>query len=150
MGLNETRADSLSEPGDLPHLKNDSFAENKEKSKMPRKVFIFDTTLRDGEQSPGASLNASEKMEIAKQLARLKVDIIEAGNPISSLEDFEAVEAIANEVKGPTICALARCVSADIEKAGEAVKGAEKPMVHVYIGVSDIHMSGQLRKTDSR
>jgi len=112
-----------------------------------RKIWIFDTTLRDGEQSPGASLNAEEKMEIAKQLARLNVDVIEAGNPISSLEDFEAVEAIAQEIKGPTICALARCVPGDIERAGEAVKRAEKPMIHVYIGVSEEHMQGQLRKT---
>lgn len=147
MGLNEARADSLNEPGDLPHLRNKSFTEDKEKIKMSRKIFIFDTTLRDGEQSPGASLNATEKMEIAKQLARLNVDIIEAGNPISSHEDFEAVEAIAQAVKGPTICALARCVAGDIDRAGEAVKDAEKPMIHVYIGVSDIHIKGQLRKT---
>jgi 2-isopropylmalate synthase len=147
MGLNEKKADSLNDPGDLPHLTNRSNKENEEDLKMPRKVFIFDTTLRDGEQSPGASLNATEKMEIAKQLARLNVDIIEAGNPISSLEDFEAVEAIAQEVKGPTICALARCIPADIDRAGEAVQHAEKPMVHVYIGVSDVHIQGQLRKT---
>ena len=147
MGLKETRADSLNDPGDLPHLRNESDTENMEEVKMSRKIFIFDTTLRDGEQSPGASLNAAEKMELARQLARLNVDIIEAGNPISSQEDFEAVNAIAQEVKGPTICALARCVGADIDRAGEAVQQAEKPMVHVYIGVSDIHIEGQLRKT---
>jgi 2-isopropylmalate synthase len=114
---------------------------------MSRKIFIFDTTLRDGEQSPGASLNAAEKMEIARQLARLNVDVMEAGNPISSLEDFESVSSIAQEIKGPVICALARCVEADVDRAGEAVRDAEKPMIHVYIGVSDIHMAGQLRKT---
>ena len=114
---------------------------------MSRKIFIFDTTLRDGEQSPGASLNAAEKMEIARQLAKLNVDVVEAGNPISSLEDFESVSSIAQEIKGPVICALARCVEADIDRAGEAVQHAEKPMIHVYIGVSGIHMAGQLRKT---
>jgi len=147
MGL---KADSLNDPGDLPHLKNLSNIrdrEDQEEVKMPRKIFIFDTTLRDGEQVPGASLNAAEKMEIARQLAKLKVDVIEAGNPISSLEDFESVSSIAQEIKGPVICALARCVAADVDRAGEAIKDCEKPMIHVYIGVSDIHMSGQLRKT---
>jgi 2-isopropylmalate synthase len=147
MGLNDTKADSLNDPGDLPHLKNLSHTRNEEEVKMSRKVFIFDTTLRDGEQSPGASLNSIEKMEIAKQLAKLKVDAIEAGNPISSQEDFDSVASIAQEIKGPVICGLARCIEADVTKAGEAVQNAEKPMVHVYIGVSDIHMSGQLRKT---
>jgi len=147
MGLKDTKADSLNDPGDLPHLKNLSHTENEEEVKMSRKVFIFDTTLRDGEQSPGASLNAIEKMEIAKQLARLKVDAIEAGNPISSQEDFDSVASIAQEIKGPVICGLARCVEADVTRAGEAVQNAEKPMIHVYIGVSGIHMSGQLRKT---
>jgi len=159
MGLKDTKADSLNDPGDLPHLSNLSHTEKslpgdhkdrpygREKAKMSRKIFIFDTTLRDGEQSPGASLNAAEKMEIARQLARLNVDVIEAGNPISSLEDFEAVESIAQEIKGPVICALARCIEGDVDRAGEAVRHAEKPMVHVYIGVSGIHMKGQLRKT---
>jgi len=151
MGLSGTKADSLNDPGDLPHLrKNLSHIENKKNEegvKMSRKIFIFDTTLRDGEQSPGASLNAAEKMEIARQLAKLNVDIIEAGNPISSAQDLEAVAAIAQEIKGPTICALARCVEIDVARAWEAVQYAEKPMVHVYIGVSPIHMSGQLRKT---
>lgn len=114
---------------------------------MSRKIFIFDTTLRDGEQSPGASLNAAEKMEIARQLAKLNVDIMEAGIPIASPEDFEAVSSIAQEIKGPVICALARCVEDDIVRAWEAVQYAEKPMIHVYIGVSGVHMEGQLRKT---
>lgn len=114
---------------------------------MPRKIFIFDTTLRDGEQSPGASMNSGEKMEIARQLAKLNVDIIEAGFPISSQEDFESVQAIANEIRGPVICALARAVEADIVRAGEALKGAEKPMIHTFIGTSDIHIRGQLKKT---
>ena len=114
---------------------------------MSRKIFIFDTTLRDGEQSPGASLDAAGKMEIARQLAKLNVDIIEAGFPISSMEDFEAVSRIAREVRGPAICALARAIGADIDRAGEAVQHAEKPMIHVFIGTSDVHIRGQLRKT---
>lgn len=114
---------------------------------MSRKIWIFDTTLRDGEQAPGASLNAADKLEIAKQLARLNVDIIEAGNPVSSVDDWCAVNTIARNVKGPTICALARCVPLDIDRAGGALIPAEKKMIHVYIGVSDIHREGQLRKT---
>lgn len=151
MGLNMTTG-SLSDP-DLPHLNkhlsdnNENSLYKKEKDVMSRKVFIFDTTLRDGEQSPGASMNSTEKMEIAKQLARLNVDVIEAGFPISSQEDFESVKAIANEVKGPIICGLARAVEADIRRAGEALANAEKPMIHTFIGTSDIHIKGQLRKS---
>ncbi|MDD5750522.1 MAG: 2-isopropylmalate synthase [Candidatus Pacebacteria bacterium] len=114
---------------------------------MSRKIFIFDTTLRDGEQSPGASLNSAEKVEIAKQLARLNVDVIEAGFPISSQEDFASVRSIAQETWGPVICALARAVEADVNRAGEALKDAGKPMIHTFIGTSDIHIKGQLRKT---
>lgn len=151
MGLSNSAGGSLNEPGDLPHLKdlslNDMSSNKKEeKDIMSRKIFIFDTTLRDGEQSPGASLNSHEKMEIAKQLARLKVDVIEAGFPISSLEDFESVSAIAQEVKGPIICALSRAIDADIDRAGEALRYAEKPMIHTFIGTSDIHIRGQLKK----
>ena len=147
MGLKSAKADSLNDPGDLPHLRNLSDTKNEEEGKMSRKVFIFDTTLRDGEQAPGASLNASEKMEIARQLARLNVDVIEAGFPISSLEDFDSVSSIAEEIKGPSICGLSRAIEADIERAGEAVKNAEKPMIHTFIGTSDIHIRGQLKKT---
>ena len=105
-----------------------------------KKIFIFDTTLRDGEQVPGACLNAREKQEIALQLARLKVDAIEAGFPISSPGDFKAVEAIAEKVKGPAIVALARAVRKDIETAWNAIKKAEKPRIHVFLGTSDIHI----------
>src|SRR6478736_9728587 len=91
---------------------------------MADKVIIFDTTLRDGEQCPGASMNLREKMEVARQLARLKVDVIEAGFPVISDGDFEAVHTIAREIKGPIICGLARCVSKDIDAAGAAVKAA--------------------------
>jgi 2-isopropylmalate synthase len=104
------------------------------------KIYIFDTTLRDGEQIPGACLNPREKLEIALQLARLKVDAIEAGFPISSPGDFQAVKEIAERVKGPTIVALARAVHKDIEAAWEAIKEAEKPRVHVFLGSSDIHI----------
>ncbi len=104
------------------------------------KVFVFDTTLRDGEQIPGACLNPREKLEIALQLARLGVDAIEAGFPISSPGDFEAVKTIADKVKGPTIVALARAVREDIERAWNAIKGAEKPRIHVFLPSSDIHI----------
>ncbi|NVM57858.1 MAG: 2-isopropylmalate synthase [Desulfobacterales bacterium] len=104
------------------------------------KIFIFDTTLRDGEQIPGACLNPREKLEIALQLARLQVDIIEAGFPVSSPGDFGAVKTISEKVKGPTIVALARAVHKDIEIAWEAIKKAERPRLHVFLGSSDIHI----------
>jgi 2-isopropylmalate synthase len=110
-------------------------------------VQIFDTTLRDGEQSPGISLNATEKLEIAHQLARLNVDIIEAGFPIASPGDFEAVQAIAREVEGPIIAGLARANSADVDRAWEAVKDAARPRIHTFISTSDIHIEHQLQST---
>ncbi len=110
-------------------------------------VIIFDTTLRDGEQSPGISLNANEKLEIAHQLARLGVDVIEAGFPIASNGDFEAVQAIAREVHGPVIAGLARAHAADIEAAANAVRQAERPRIHVFISTSDIHIEHQLKST---
>jgi 2-isopropylmalate synthase len=113
----------------------------------PNRVVIFDTTLRDGEQSPGISLNATEKLEIAHQLARLGVDIIEAGFPIASPGDFEAVRAIAREVRGPVIAGLARAHSADVERAAEAVRDAERPRIHTFISTSDIHIEHQLQST---
>ena len=102
----------------------------------PDRVIIFDTTLRDGEQSPGISLNAAEKLEIAQQLARLGVDVIEAGFPIASPGDFEAVQTIAREVHGPVIAGLARAHAADIERAAEAVRDAERPRIHTFISTS--------------
>ena len=113
----------------------------------PDRVVIFDTTLRDGEQSPGISLNVAEKLEIAQQLARLGVDVIEAGFPISSPGDFEAVRTIAREVSGPVIAGLARAHAADIERAAEAVRDAERPRVHTFISTSDIHIRHQLQST---
>jgi 2-isopropylmalate synthase len=110
-----------------------------------RRVQIFDTTLRDGEQSPGISLSVEEKLEIAFQLARLKVDIIEAGFPITSEGDFESVSRIAAEVKGPTIAGLARIHQVDIERAWEAVKWSNKPRIHTFVGTSDLHIEYQMR-----
>lgn len=113
----------------------------------PNRVIIFDTTLRDGEQSPGISLNKGEKLEIAHQLARLGVDVIEAGFPIASPGDFEAVQAIAREVDGPVIAGLARAQAGDIARAGEAVRDAAKPRIHTFISTSDIHIEHQMRNT---
>src|SRR5215204_868938 len=113
----------------------------------PDRVVIFDTTLRDGEQSPGISLNVTEKLEIAHQLARLGVDVIEAGFPIASPGDFQAVRAIAREVHGPVIAGLARAHAADIERAAEAVRDSERPRVHTFISTSDIHIEHQLQST---
>ncbi len=111
------------------------------------RVRVFDTTLRDGEQSPGIALNKQEKLEIAHQLARLGVDIVEAGFPISSPGDFEAVQAIAREVSGPVICALARTSAQDIEAAWEAVRDCERPRIHTFIATSDIHIERKLQTT---
>lgn len=111
------------------------------------KVFIFDTTLRDGEQSPGASMNASEKLQIAHQLALLNVDVIEAGFPVSSQGDFDAVYNIASEINGPTICALARAVEKDIKAAADALKPAAKRRLHTFIASSPIHMEYKLKMT---
>lgn len=113
---------------------------------MSEKVNIFESTLRDGEQTPGAKLNAQEKLEIARQLARLNVDVIEAGFPISSPGDLKAVQQIAREVKGPVIAALARTVQEDIACAWDAVRDAQKPRLHVFLGASDIHMEKKFRK----
>src|SRR5271163_3497137 len=111
------------------------------------RVLIFDTTLRDGEQSPGISLNRQEKLEIAHQLARLGVDIIEAGFPITSPGDFDAVQAIAREVEGPVICGLARTASRDVEAAWNAVRDAQRPRIHVFLATSDLHIEHKLQTT---
>jgi 2-isopropylmalate synthase len=112
-----------------------------------RTVEIFDTTLRDGEQSPGASLNPAEKMEVARQLERLNVDVIEAGFPIASEGDFEAVHNIAEEIRGPTIAGLARSRDPDIERCAEAVEPAENGRIHVFIATSDVHVEQKLEKS---
>jgi 2-isopropylmalate synthase len=113
----------------------------------PNRVLIFDTTLRDGEQSPGISLNTQEKLEIAHQLARLGVDVIEAGFPVTSPGDFEAVQAIARAVDGPVIAGLARTHVADIDAAWGAVKDADRSRIHTFISTSDIHIKYQLQTT---
>ena len=112
------------------------------------RVIIFDTTLRDGEQSPGASLGVPDKLAIAQQLARLGVDVIEAGFPVSSPTQFDAVRLVAKEVKGPVIAALARCVDVDIDHAARALKGAKKPRIHTFIATSKIHLEKKFRKTE--
>src|SRR3954462_2751298 len=111
------------------------------------RVQVFDTTLRDGEQSPGISLNPSEKLEIAHQLARLGVDVIEAGFPITSRGDFEAVQEIARNVEGPIVTGLARTHAEDIDAAYHAVRDAERPRIHTFVSTSDIHITHQLQTT---
>ena len=114
---------------------------------MADKLIIFDTTLRDGEQSPGASMTRDEKLRIARQLERLKVDVIEAGFAASSNGDFEAVQAIANAIKDSTVCSLSRANDRDIARAAEALKGAARARVHTFIATSALHMEKKLRMT---
>ena len=114
---------------------------------MTDRLFIFDTTLRDGEQSPGASMTKDEKLRIARQLERLKVDVIEAGFAASSNGDFEAVKAIARAIKGSTVCSLARANDRDISRAAEALKGGESTRIHIFLATSDLHMEKKLRMT---
>jgi len=114
------------------------------------RVIIFDTTLRDGEQAPGATLNTQEKLEVARQLERLGVDVIEAGFPIASPGDFEAVRLIANELKEPIICALAHAQAEAVDRAWEAIRGAKRPRIHVFLSSSDIHLTYQLRMGQSQ
>ncbi len=117
------------------------------KTKASNKVMILDTTLRDGEQCPGASLNQREKLEIAQQLARLNVDVIEAGFPIASPDDFRAVQAVAEQVKGPSVAGLSRCLNKDIERCAEAVAPAgKKGRIHVFLATSPIHRQYKLKK----
>ncbi len=112
---------------------------------MKDKLIIFDTTLRDGEQSPGASMTRDEKVRIAKALERMKVDVIEAGFPAASPGDFESVQAVAGAVKDSTVCGLARALDKDIDRAGEALKGASSSRIHTFIATSPIHMQMKLR-----
>ena len=104
-----------------------------------KRIYIFDTTLRDGEQSPGASLDEKGKLEVARQLAELRVDVIEAGFPITSPGDAVAVKKIASQVKGPTICALARAVQKDIDVALDCLEPAARKRLHIFIATSEIH-----------
>ena len=115
---------------------------------MTERILIFDTTLRDGEQSPGCSMNTKEKVELARQLARLGVDVLEAGFPIASQDDFEAVRAVAQSLKdGPVIAGLARAKDTDIDRAWEAVQAADRPRIHTFIATSEIHIKYKLKST---
>ena len=114
---------------------------------MSRRVLIFDTTLRDGEQSPGFSMNIAEKITLARQLARLGVDIIEAGFPVASEGDFEAVRTIAREVRGPVIAGLARATTGDIDRCWDAVRHAAHPRIHTFLATSDIHIAKKFNTT---
>ena len=109
------------------------------------KLVIFDTTLRDGEQSPGASMDKEEKLEIAQQLEKMKVDVIEAGFAVASPGDFEAVKLVADTIKDSTICSLSRAVAKDIEVAGDALKGANSGRIHTFIATSPLHMKYKLQ-----
>ena len=117
---------------------------------MSDKVVIFDTTLRDGEQSPGISLDPGEKLEIAEQLARLGVDYIEAGFPVASQGDFEAVQAIARTVHGPVIAGLSRTQLADVDRCYEALRDADRSRIHVFISTSPSHMEHMLKMTEAQ
>ena len=115
---------------------------------MNRRVLVLDTTLRDGEQVPGAKLNIYEKLTIAHQLKKLNVDIIEAGFSASSQGDFDAVQRIANEIKdGPMITALARAVKGDIDAVYDSIKGAQRPLIHIVLGTSDVHVDKKFNKS---
>ena len=114
---------------------------------MGRRIIIFDTTLRDGEQSPGCSMNTKEKMDLARQLEKLRVDVIEAGFPIASEDDFDAVKLISQKIRTPIIAALARTKDVDIDRASEALKEAERPRIHTFIATSDIHLKHKLKMT---
>src|SRR3990170_583941 len=117
---------------------------------MSDPLIIFDTTLRDGEQSPGASMTREEKVRIAKVLERMRVDIIEAGFPVASPGDFEAVRAVAEAVTDSTVCGLARAVEKDIDRAAEAIKPAKRRRIHTFIATSPIHMQNKLRMTEEQ
>src|SRR4029079_16046200 len=112
---------------------------------MSEKVAVFDTTLRDGEQAAGTRRGSREKLMIARQLAQLNVDVIEAGYPASSPEDFEAVQLVCQEIQGPTVCALSRAVPDDIEACGRALAKAKRPRIHTGIGASDVHIMGKFK-----
>ena len=112
---------------------------------MDDRLIIFDTTLRDGEQSPGASMTKEEKLRIARQLERMRVDVIEAGFPAASPGDFEAVKAVAEAIKDSIVCALARATERDIQQAAEALRGAASGRIHTFIATSPIHMEKKLR-----
>ena len=114
---------------------------------MPRQIKIFDTTLRDGEQSPGCSMNLKDKLDVAESLARLGVDVIEAGFAIASPGDFQSVQAIARTIRGVSVASLCRALEKDIDTAWEAIKDAENPRIHTFLATSPLHMEYKLKKT---
>ena len=114
---------------------------------QPERLIIFDTTLRDGEQCPGASMNNKEKLEIARQLSLLKVDVIEAGFPAASPGDFESVQQIAKEIKGSSVAGLARALEKDVEAAARALEKAESPRIHIFLSTSKLHREHKLQKS---
>ena len=116
---------------------------------MSDRVYIFDTTLRDGEQSPGCSMTVPEKLRMARKLVELGVDILEAGFPIASEGDFEAVDAVSREFPWAQVAALARCCTLDVERAAKALAHAKRPRIHTFIATSDIHLKYKLRKTQA-
>src|ERR1700742_4563352 len=118
--------------------------------KDPHRIIIFDTTLRDGEQSPGAAMNLEEKLRIARILEELGVDVMEAGFPIASKGDFEAVNEIAKTIKNSTVCGLARAQSGDIERAAEALKPAARGRIHTFISTSPLHMKHKLNMSPEK
>jgi 2-isopropylmalate synthase len=122
--------------------------DRKEGGNMPTQIKIFDTTLRDGEQTPGVNLNISEKLDIARQLEKLGVDVIEAGFAIASPGDFEAVKAVAQNLKSVRVASLCRAVEKDIDRAWEAVQYAKMPGIHTFIATSDIHMKYKLKMSE--
>src|SRR6202142_4739911 len=114
---------------------------------MANRVYIFDTTLRDGEQSPGCSMDVAEKLQMARKLVELGVDILEAGFPIASEGDFEAVDAISREFPWAQVAALGRACTLDVERAAQSLKHARRPRIHTFIATSDIHLKYKLKKS---
>src|ERR1700745_557871 len=117
---------------------------------MANRIYIFDTTLRDGEQSPGCSMTVPEKLRLARKLVELGVDILEAGFPIASEGDFEAVDAVSREFPWANVAALARCCTGDVERAAAALKHARRPRIHTFIATSDIHLKYKLKKSQQQ
>lgn len=149
-GVFVLRPVSVSSPKALPAPKGTVMSSTSDTTANNDRVIIFDTTLRDGEQSPGISLDQGEKVEIAEQLARLGVDVIEAGFPIASQGDFESVQAIAKTVRGPVICGLSRTALGDVDRCWEAIESAERRRIHVFIATSETHMKHKLRMTPTK
>ena len=119
-------------------------------SHMSDRVYIFDTTLRDGEQSPGCSMTVPEKLRMARKLVELGVDILEAGFPIASEGDFEAVEAVSREFPWANVAALARCCTGDVERAAKSLAHAKRPRIHTFIATSPIHLKHKLKKSQDQ